>query len=45
MSRHLSPALVEQFETKMNLKAVLQQKLHERSLMLEAPLVPEGEDA
>jgi predicted nuclease of restriction endonuclease-like (RecB) superfamily len=37
MSRHLSPALVAQYETKMIPKAVLQQKLHEWSLMLQAP--------
>ena len=45
MSRHLSPALVAQYETQMIPKAVLQQKLHEWSLMLEAPGAPEGEDA
>jgi predicted nuclease of restriction endonuclease-like (RecB) superfamily len=43
MSRHLSPALVAQYETQMIPKAVLQQKLHEWSLMLEAPDGPEGE--
>jgi len=37
MSRHLSPALVAQYETQMIPKAVLQQKLREWSLMLEAP--------
>ena len=36
MSRHLSPALVAQYETQMIPKAVLQQKLHEWSRMLEA---------
>jgi hypothetical protein len=45
MSRHLSPALVAQYETQMIPKAVLQQKLHEWSLMLEAPDKPEGEEA
>src|SRR5579859_3913259 len=45
MSRHRSPALVAQYETQMIPKAVPQQKLHEWSLMLEAPLMPEGEDA
>jgi predicted nuclease of restriction endonuclease-like (RecB) superfamily len=43
MSRHLSPALVAQYETQMIPKAVLQQKLHEWSLMLEAPDAPEGD--
>jgi predicted nuclease of restriction endonuclease-like (RecB) superfamily len=37
MSRHLSPALVAQYETQMIPKAVLQQKLHEWSLMLQRP--------
>ncbi len=41
MNRHLSPALVAQYETQMIPKAVLQQKLHEWSLMLQAP--EEGE--
>ena len=36
MSRRLSSALVAQYETQMIPKAVLQRKLHERSLMLEA---------
>ena len=45
MSRHLSPALVAQYETRMVPKAVLQQKLHEWSLMLEAPDASEGEEA
>ena len=36
MSRHLSPALVAQYETKMIPKSILQGKLHEWSLMLEA---------
>jgi len=43
MSRHLSPALVAQYETQMIPKAVLQQKLREWSLILEAPDGPEGE--
>jgi len=37
MSRHVSPALVAQYETRLVPKAVLQQKLHEWSLMLDAP--------
>ena len=37
MSRHLSPALVAQYETRMIPKAVLQQKLHEWSQMLQTP--------
>ena len=45
MSCHLSPALVAQYETRMVPKAVLQQKLHEWSLMLEAPDASEGEKA
>jgi predicted nuclease of restriction endonuclease-like (RecB) superfamily len=45
MSRTLSPALVAQYETQMIPKAVLQQKLHEWSLMLEASDSAEGEDA
>jgi predicted nuclease of restriction endonuclease-like (RecB) superfamily len=43
MSRHLSSALVAQYETQMIPKDVLQQKLHEWSLMLQAPNAPEGE--
>ena len=43
MSRHLSPALVAQYQTQMIPKAVLQQKLHEWSLLLEAPDAPEGD--
>lgn len=34
MSRHLSPELVAQYETKMIPKALLQRKLHEWSLLL-----------
>ena len=34
MSRHLSPALVAQYETQMIPRALLQQKLHEWSLLL-----------
>lgn len=45
MSRHLSPALVAQYETRMIPKTVLQEKLHEWSLMLEAPDSPGGEEA
>ncbi len=45
MSRHLSPALVAQYETRMIPKTVLQEKLHEWSLMLEVPDSPEGGDA
>jgi predicted nuclease of restriction endonuclease-like (RecB) superfamily len=37
MNRHLSPALVAQYETQMIPKTVLQQKLHEWSQMLQAP--------
>jgi predicted nuclease of restriction endonuclease-like (RecB) superfamily len=37
MSRHLSPALVAQYETKMIPKSVLQQKLHEWNLLLQTP--------
>ena len=44
MSRHLSPALVAQYETRMIPKAVLQQKLHEWSLMLEEPVSAEEEE-
>ena len=44
MSRHLSPALVAQYETQMIPKAVLQQKLHEWSLMLQAPDSIEGDE-
>jgi len=35
MSRHLSPALVAQYETQMIPKTLLQKKLHEWSLLLE----------
>jgi len=42
MSRHLSPALVAQYETKMIPKAVLQQKLHEWSVMLQASNAPDS---
>jgi len=35
MSRHLSPALVAQYETQMIPKALLQEKLHEWSLLLQ----------
>jgi predicted nuclease of restriction endonuclease-like (RecB) superfamily len=45
MSRHLSPALVAQYETRMVPKAVLQQKLHEWSRMLQAPDAPEEDEA
>jgi predicted nuclease of restriction endonuclease-like (RecB) superfamily len=37
MSRHISPALVAQYETRLIPKVVLQQKLREWSLMLETP--------
>lgn len=40
LSRHLSPAMVAQYETRMIPKTVLQQKLHEWSQMLQA-----GDDA
>ncbi|HEY1744904.1 MAG TPA: PDDEXK nuclease domain-containing protein [Granulicella sp.] len=36
MNRHLSPALVAQYETQMIPKTLLQQKLHEWSLMLQS---------
>jgi predicted nuclease of restriction endonuclease-like (RecB) superfamily len=45
MSRHLSPALVAQYETQMIPKAVLQQKLHEWSLMLQASDSIEGDES
>jgi predicted nuclease of restriction endonuclease-like (RecB) superfamily len=45
MSRHLSPALVAQYETQMIPKAVLRQKLREWSLMLQAPAAPDEEEA
>jgi predicted nuclease of restriction endonuclease-like (RecB) superfamily len=45
MSRHLSPALVAQYETQMIPKAVLQQKLHEWSLMLQASDPIEGDES
>ena len=45
MSRHLSPALVAQYETRMIPKAVLQQKLHEWSLMLQLSAAPEDDEA
>ncbi len=44
MSRHLSPALVAQYETQMISKTILQQKLHEWSQMLQTPQPPEGDD-
>jgi hypothetical protein len=34
MNRHLSPALVTQYETQMIPKAILRQKLHEWSQLL-----------
>lgn len=37
MSRHLSPAMVAEYETRMIDKAVLQEKLHEWRLMLRGP--------
>lgn len=45
LNRHLSPALVAQYETQMIPKAILQQKLHEWSLMLQTPDSQEGDDA
>lgn len=45
LNRHLSPALVAQYETQMIPKAVLRQKLHEWSLMLQTPDSREGDDA
>jgi RecB family endonuclease NucS len=45
MSRHLSPALVAQYETTMIPKSTLQRKLHEWGLMLQAddPVTASGE--
>ena len=45
MSRHLSPALVAQYQTKMISKSVLRQKLHEWSQMLQAPESPEEDES
>lgn len=45
LNRHLSPAMVAQYETQMIPKATLQQKLHEWSQMLQAPETDEGEEA
>ena len=42
LNRHLSPALVAQYETKMVPKDLLQRKLHEWTLMLKQP--PTSED-
>lgn len=44
MSRHLSPALVAQYETQMIPRTVLQQKLHEWGQMLQAPESPEEDE-
>jgi len=41
MSRHLSPALVAQYQTQMIPKALLQKKLHEWSLLLQTPAAPD----
>ena len=41
LNRHLSPALVAQYETKMVPKDLLQRKLHEWTLMLKQPLTLE----
>jgi predicted nuclease of restriction endonuclease-like (RecB) superfamily len=38
MNRHLSPALVTQYETQMIPKALLRQKLHEWNLLLQASI-------
>lgn len=44
MSRHLSPAMVAEYETRLIDKAVLQRKLHEWQLMLRGPdAAEEGE--
>jgi hypothetical protein len=43
MSRHLSSALVAQYQTKMIPKSVPQQKLDEWNLLLQTPNEPEGE--
>jgi hypothetical protein len=45
MSRHLSRALVAQCETQMIPRSLLQQKLHEWSLMLQAPDWMEGDES
>lgn len=45
LSRHLSPAMVAQYETRMIPKTVLQQKLHEWSQMLQAADDSEEGDA
>jgi hypothetical protein len=45
LNRHLSPALVAQYETQMIPKALLREKLHEWSQMLQAPDSQEGGDA
>jgi len=39
MSRHLSPALVAHYETKMIPKALLRKKLHEWSLLLRSEVI------
>ena len=44
MRRHLSPALVAQYQTQMIPKTVLQQKLHEWSQMLQAPESPDEDE-
>lgn len=44
LSRHLSPAMVAEYETRLIDKAVLQRKLHEWQLMLRGPdAAEEGE--
>jgi hypothetical protein len=42
VSRHISPVLVAECETRLIPKPVLEQRLHEWSLMLEAPDAPGG---
>jgi hypothetical protein len=45
LSRHLSPALVAQYETHLIPRELLRQKLHEWSELLEAPRPPNGGEA
>lgn len=45
LNRHLSPALVAQYETRMIPKALLQRKIHEWSQMLQAPETSDESDS
>lgn len=45
LSRHLSPALVAEYETKMIPKQLLRDKLHEWSELLEAQVIKEDDEA